>query len=126
MRKTCYPALLFALVLLLSGCSRTEPTPVAFFFIEVCPGCESYRKAEELNGLVIALNASKEYRGRGWNMGFGTEEANRELMGNMETRNLPDISYALPLLFLGEEYHVGYEDIEKILRERVAEVRAEK
>jgi len=115
MRKNRIPILIVLLLLLLSDCIRSEKIPLAFFYLETCPGCDSYIRAEELSGLVEKLNRTRSYAGSSRNMAVGSGEANEELMKAIEDRGLPDISYSLPLLFIGDDYYVGYEDIEKAL-----------
>ncbi|MDC7223218.1 MAG: hypothetical protein PQJ60_05710 [Spirochaetales bacterium] len=114
---------LFMLMFLIGGCAKAPSREIGFFFLETCPGCESYERAGELNGLVILLNGSGEYSGRGWNMAFADPEGNETLSRMIEERGLPDLSYALPLLFIGDEYFVGYDDIEAELTGRAALVR---
>ncbi len=107
--------LCISLVSLLSGCRKEPGIPLAYFYLEVCPGCESYIKAEALSNTVAELVKSGRYEGRSWNMGHSSEDSGAILMNMIEERNLPDISYALPLLFVGDDYYVGYEDIESTL-----------
>ena len=104
-----------SLITLLSGCQKEPGISLAYFYLEVCPGCESYIKAEALSNTVAELVKSGRYEGRSWNMGHASEESGDILMKMIEERNLPDISYALPLLFVGDDYYVGYEDIESTL-----------
>jgi hypothetical protein len=123
MRKNLIPFPIVLLLVLLSGCTRSERIPLAFFYLETCPGCDSYKEAEELSGLVERLTRTRSYAGESRNMAVGSAEANEKLMEAIEERDLPDISYALPLLFAGDDYFVGYEDIEKALTGLVDEIR---
>ena len=89
---------------------------IAFYYMELCPGCDSYQKAEMLRGMVFSMTMTKTYTGESYNMGHGDNEASDTLFENFEKRGLPDISYSLPLLFVGDEYFVGYDEIEEKLR----------
>ena len=117
MNKKMLPlfCMFLALILFLGGCRKEPAVPIAFFYLEACPGCESYIQAESLVERINALAKTRRFEGRGWNMAHSADEANELLTKMIEERNLPDISYALPLLFVGDDYYVGYEDIRENL-----------
>jgi hypothetical protein len=122
MKKTLFPLILITALLLTTGCFAKERVSVAFFFLETCPGCESYIHGEALKALVTTLDHSQKYQGESWNMAFGDEKGKDKLNMLIEEKGLPDISYALPLLFIGEEYFVGYEEIEQELNHHIQEI----
>ena len=105
--------LILAVLLFLGGCRKEPAVPLALFYLEACPGCESYIEAEALAARIKALVKTRRFEGRGWNMAHSAKEANDLLMKMIEERSLPDISYALPLLFVGDDYYVGYEEIKE-------------
>jgi hypothetical protein len=111
-----FSAFLLPLLFMVVSCEKVEPVELAFFYMEVCPGCEAYQRAETLGGFVVTLGQTKEYTGEVWNLGHGDQKGSTHLFEILDKYELPDISYSLPLLFIGSDYYVGYEEIEEKLR----------
>ena len=79
-----------------------------FFYLELCPGCESYETAERISTSVIALG------GKALNI-IHDEDA-KALRDILNEKNLADISHSLPLLLVENLYSVGYEEISDIVQ----------
>jgi len=98
---------------LLSACSREPKSLLAFFYLELCPGCDSYIRADQIKAEMLGM--SKKYLIKTVNL--VTEENFRELKAVIEQQKLPDISRSLPLLVFKGQYVNGYDSIETKLHE---------
>lgn len=114
LKKLIIPILIITVITM--SCKSEPSQEIAFFYLEVCPSCESYEMAEELSHSVLDLTKTGEFSGRGWNLGIQDKEIQKSLTDYIEKYNLPDVSYSLPLLFIGEEYIVGYDDINQRIK----------
>ncbi len=88
----------------------------AFFFMEICPGCENYQLADRLTGMLIG--ASRKYRNvtaKGYNV--ATPGHGSALVELVEERGLPDLAYLSPVLIVNTSYIIGYEEIEVAVQE---------
>lgn len=112
MKKTFLLALSPLLFAFFFSCSeKVEPVveaDVHFFYLELCPGCESYETAESISKAVISLG------GKALNI-IHDEDA-ETLRGLLTEKNIADISHSLPLLVVEDAYYVGYEDISDIVQ----------
>lgn len=74
-----------------------------FFYLELCPGCESYEMAEKISESVVQLG--------GQAVNIIHDEDAQLLKSILTEKNMADISHSLPLLVLEDTYYVGYEEI---------------
>ena len=79
-----------------------------FFYLELCPGCESYETAERISASIVSLG------GKALNI-IHDEDA-KTLKELLTEKNLSDISHSLPLLIVEDKYYVGYEEISDIVQ----------
>lgn len=98
-----------ALLLMISSCSDKEAVTVkrdiSFFYMELCPGCESYAAAERISGEVL------KFGGTALNIIHDEDaQAMKELL---ESKEMGNLSHVLPLLIIEDRYVVGYEEIEE-------------
>ena len=107
--KRYFKVFLGMLIFVTLSCSPkgTDKQDILFFYLETCPSCDDYKKAEELSGLV----------GKGASYNVANPENGKILRKVLEEKNLPDISRSLPILIMGEEYINGYEPIEEKLNQ---------
>ena len=106
-----------AVVVALAACGGRDPVEIAFFYDEICPSCDDYVIAEDIAGRVVSLGRlNRRVRAEAHNAATATGQA--RLAEYVDQHAVPDISASMPLLFVGEEYTVGYEEIE----DRVAEL----
>ena len=99
----------------LVGCSGPEPIDLLFFYMEICPACETYKKADRIAGYVTA--AWREHNHvKGKNYNIVTPQHIDTLKGLIEERGLPDLASAIPVLIINSTYYLGYDDIEKAVR----------
>ena len=104
----------------LVGCSKTKPIDLAFFYMEICPACETYQKAESIAGYVAAAwREHKHVKGRSYNI--ATPQHVDALRTLIKERGLPDLIGAIPVLIVDSTYYLGYDDIEKAVRHVLAE-----
>lgn len=108
----------FVLVLILvSGCQKPAAKhEVYFFYMEICPGCESYKTAKNLSSAVVRIvKKNKSITGEALNIiDAGDSDCMMEIL---KKKNLTRISYAVPLLIVDDTYFVGYEEISEKLTE---------
>jgi len=104
------------LVLLFVGCSRPDPIQVSFFCDELCPACDTYKRAASITDRLAWIGKrNKNYSVKSYNLlNPGSEAILRDLI---EERGFPDVSLSIPLLFVGDTYYVGYDDIEAAVTE---------
>jgi hypothetical protein len=94
-----------------AGCSSPDPVEVVFFYDEICPSCEDYIRAEEIAGRVVSLGrTNRAVSAEAHNTAIPSGQS--RLAEYIEKHRLPDVSASAPLLFVDEEYTVGYEEIE--------------
>jgi len=87
-----------------------------FFFMEICPLCETYQTAEQIAGqLATASREHKNITTRSYNL--VRPDGGERLVAIIEERGLPDISYLSPVLIVNTTYIVGYEEIEAAVEE---------
>ncbi len=83
---------------------------IYFFYLEACPGCESYEMAESLSKTINKLaRENKTISGETNNILI--DKDSKRMMEVLEMKNLTEISHAIPLLIINDTYFVGYEDI---------------
>lgn len=108
MKKTTIFTLIIFPLLLLFSCADEKTAKVErdinFYYMELCPGCESYEAAERIAGTVIRMG------GKASNI-IHDEDA-RAMKELLESKGLENLSHVLPLLVTEEGYFVGYEEIE--------------
>ena len=116
-RNLIFVAILVSVfVLFCFGCTRGEVTDARFYYLEICPGCESYKTAERIaTRLHGAARRNRLFEAQATNMLDAS--ALPELVSELERRGLPDISRSVPILLIDDRYHIGYEDIEKAIAE---------
>lgn len=114
MKKMIFVVFSLCLFSLLFSCSdKHKPAVTAavdlhFFYLELCPGCESYENAERISKSVVSLG------GKALNI-IHDEDA-KTLSELLSEKNLADISHSLPLLLVDDAYYVGYEEISEIIQ----------
>ncbi len=105
---------LTVLTVTLAGCMNQEDqASLLFFYLESCPSCDDYKKAEELSELLEKMDKSRQWKTGSYNLAI--PENMPKLKATLEEMALPDISRSLPLLILDDTYINGYEEIEKTL-----------
>ena len=114
-RKQTFLVIFYLLILAYSGCSNNTPKArdLVFFYMETCPSCENYQRAEKLGSRIFNLNKKSQWNGAAYNV--ANPENGAKLKKILTEKKLPDISRSLPLLILDNEYYNGYEAIEEIL-----------
>ena len=85
-----------------------------FFYLELCPSCESYRKAEMLASRVLSLGREqRRIEAIAYSMFHPKSE---EVMATMLTeRGWEEAIGLVPLLITPDAYYGNYDDIELIL-----------
>jgi len=104
--------LIFLSILIFScgeGKETVVKTDLHFYYLELCPGCEEYEEADRMAREVRDLG------GEAFNL-IGDDEASA-MKKLLEERGLSDIAHALPLLIQGKSYLVGYEEIDREIRQ---------
>ena len=103
--------LIASALLLLVGCNRRDPVEVSFFCEELCPACDTYKRAESITERLAWIGKrNKNYSVESHNL--IDPAATSILRDVIEKNGLPDVSLSIPLLFVGNTYYVGYDDIE--------------
>jgi len=103
---------LAVLAVALASCRARETIDVQFYYMETCPGCETYQAAERIAGMVASLGARRGFITSGSYNVINQDFGNR-LVTLLRERELPDVSYSLPILVIDDSYVVGYEEIEE-------------
>ena len=118
LRASCLFLILSAgsLLVLLPGCEKnTGKGEILFFYMESCPSCDEYRKAEELSAILQKMDRSRDWDTASYNIAI--PENMPKLKDALRDRTLPDISRSLPLLIIDKGYINGYGEIEQTLLE---------
>lgn len=106
--KKIFVITLLALSFLISSCGEDKKEiierDIYFFYLELCPGCESYEAAERISGEVLRLG------GKATNIIHDDDAKNMKEF--LERKSLGNLSHVLPLMVYEGSYYVGYEDIE--------------
>ena len=96
------------------GCRSPDPIDIAFFYLEACPACETYQKAEEIGRIINELD--RRYRHISGTvrsmMNPGAAEEMRVALKGLEV----DGPISEPLLIVGNEVFTRYEEIEERVR----------
>lgn len=113
MKKFITIALSLCLVSLFFSCSEKQQEEAAvvadvhFFYLELCPGCESYEMAEKISESVVQMG--------GQAVNIIHDEDAQLLKSILTEKNMADVSHSLPLLIIEDKYYVGYEDIAQLV-----------
>lgn len=92
---------------------------IVFFYDEICPSCEDYARAEDIAGQVVSLGRwTQRVKAEAYNA--AAEIGSTRLNAYIVQHGLPDVSGSVPLLFVGREYTVGYEEIEAAVAQLTA------
>jgi len=119
-RRKVFSGVAIARVVLLTGliacspvaCGRTKAIKLAFFYMEICPACEDYQRAERIAGYVTA--AWREHKHvEGENFNIVSPQHVDALEALVKEHNLPDLKNEIPVLIANTSYYVGYDDIEE-------------
>jgi len=110
-------ALTLLLLLPFSACQETViEQEIYFFYMEHCPGCESYIMAEELSA-TVSLLAEKNKTVTGETLNLIRDDDALRMKTILEEKNLAEISYVIPLLVVNDSYVAGYEEISEKVTE---------
>lgn len=103
-------------MLLTLACAPREVSDVDFFYREICPECEGYRRARSITGELSTVDRERDdVEAESHNLIDPSAES--LLLQELSRRGLPDVSKSLPLLLVDGEYFVGYDDIEAAVAE---------
>ncbi len=99
------------LLFVATGCDSGDVVDIDFFYSEVCPSCDTYRKAESIRD-TLAFIAQKNRSIAAESHNLIDPAANTALRKEIEERGFPDISNSVPILMIDDKYYIGYDDIE--------------
>ncbi|MBF9017610.1 MULTISPECIES: hypothetical protein [unclassified Oceanispirochaeta] len=103
-----------------SGCQNNpEPKKIFFFYIELCPNCESYKTAADISSKITVLSAKNtQIVGHSYNL-INEDDAGY-MMKIIREKNLDSIFSSLPILIVDDTVFTGYESIlEKIIELKI-------
>lgn len=111
MEKMKFILISFLLAGLLVSCVEKKgivsEADIYFYYLELCPGCESYEMAESISGSVVQMG--------GQAVNIIHDEDAQMLKSVLTEKNMADISHSLPLLIVEDEYYVGYREIQNVI-----------
>lgn len=112
MKRVTNQILIILLPLLtLTGCEVVEPdNEIYFFYMEHCPGCETYIMAENINEMISEISKkNRDTIGESYNI--ISDENALYMKALLEEKKMSEIAHAIPLLIINSDYYVGYDDI---------------
>jgi len=101
----------FIVLIVSSGCqSDPEPKEIFFFYIELCPNCDSYKTAVDISSKITVLS-SKNTQIIGHSYNLINEEDAGYMMKLIREKGLEGIASSLPILIFDDSIYTGYESI---------------
>ena len=98
------------------ACERKARLTLTFFYLEVCPSCKTYQRAENILSRLSRLQSESRYIVRQTYQLLSKET--KELFLQHATKNkVPGGKRYVPILFVDDRYFYGYDEIEGALSE---------